>query len=362
MRKRMDGIAGFLTVAVLFLIILLLLTGCGKSTDTVVDWKEQYDLGIRYLEEENYEQAIVAFTAAIEIDPNQPEVYVARGRAYVLRGETEENLSLAQADYEMAINLDETFAEAYLGLADIYIRKGEYERALEILQEGLEKTGGDENIKNKIAEIESGNITDSENKVRKVSGYDETGNLLYYYVYFYNETGQINRKIAYDKDDMQTGDVNVLYDENGNCIQDWCSMFGTGEIVGRCIQEYDSKGNVIKTTDYDLYEDTFRGYQTYEYDDAGNLMRFDEYNATGRKYYYHILETYSDGNEIDYVYTPEGILEDYSINEYDENKNLIKGSNYNAEGILLEYSIYEYDDEGNQISEHYYTEEAESEE
>ena len=43
-------------------------------------------------------------------------------------------------------------------------------------------------------------------------------------------------------------------------------------------------------------------------------------------------------------------------------KNLIKGSNYNSEGILLEYSIYEYDDEGNQISEHYYTEEAESEE
>lgn len=348
--------------SVLFLIILLLLTGCGKSTDTVIDWKEQYDLGMRYLEEEDYEQAIVAFTAAIEIDPYQPEVYVARGRAYVLKGETEENLSLAQADYEMAINLDETFAEAYLGLADIYIRRGEYERALEILQEGLEKTGGDENIKNKIAEIESGNITDSENKIRKVSGYDETGNLLYYYVYSYNETGQINRKIAYDKNDVQTGDVNVLYDENGNCIQDWIEMFGTGEITGRNIYEYDLKGNVIKVTYYDLYEDTIMGYQTYEYDDAGNLMQCNEYDKRGSMYLYSISETDSDGNEIDYVYTPEGILEWYSIDEYDENKNLIKSSTYNSEGILLDYSIYEYDDEGNQISEHYYTEETEGEE
>lgn len=32
-------------------------------------WQEQYDRGVRYLSKGNYEEAIIAFTAAIEIDP-----------------------------------------------------------------------------------------------------------------------------------------------------------------------------------------------------------------------------------------------------------------------------------------------------
>ena len=42
------------------LLLMLLLTGCGKSTEE--KWQEQYDLGMRYLNESNYEEAILAFT------------------------------------------------------------------------------------------------------------------------------------------------------------------------------------------------------------------------------------------------------------------------------------------------------------
>ena len=52
-----------------FLVLILtlaLLTACGKKAPT---WQEQYDLGIRYLSEGNYQEAILAFTAAISIDP-----------------------------------------------------------------------------------------------------------------------------------------------------------------------------------------------------------------------------------------------------------------------------------------------------
>lgn len=103
-------------------------------------WQEQYGLGVRYLSEGNYEEAVLAFTAAIEIDPKRAPAYVGRGDAYVLSGETEENLTAAKADYETAIELDETSAEAYLGLADVYIRQGDYEKALEILRQGYEAT------------------------------------------------------------------------------------------------------------------------------------------------------------------------------------------------------------------------------
>lgn len=118
-------------------------------------WQEQYDLGVRYLSEGNYEGAIIAFTAAIEIDPKQAPAYVGRGDAYVLSGETEENLAAAKTDYEKAIELDETSVEAYLGLAGVYARQGNYEKALEILRQGLDNNGDNQAILDKILEFEN---------------------------------------------------------------------------------------------------------------------------------------------------------------------------------------------------------------
>ena len=72
------------------ILCLLMLCSCGKSP--AEQWQEQYDLGVRYLSEGNYEEAIIAFTAAIEIDPNRAEAYVSRGNAYAASGDTEENM------------------------------------------------------------------------------------------------------------------------------------------------------------------------------------------------------------------------------------------------------------------------------
>ena len=136
----------------LALVLLLLITGC--SQNLTAQWQEQYDLGMRYLSEGNYQEAILAFTAAIEIDSNRAEAYVGRGDAYVASGETEENLAAAQADYERAIELDPTIPEAWLGLADVYIRRGDYDQALEVLREALERTGNNQSIADTIAQIE----------------------------------------------------------------------------------------------------------------------------------------------------------------------------------------------------------------
>lgn len=145
-----------------FLCAVLLLSACGQrtrlmeQTDAIQSprWQEQYNLGIRYLSDGNYEEAIIAFTAAIEIDPKQAPAYVGRGDAYVGLGKTEEELTSAQADYEKAIELDEAYVEAYLGLADVYVRQEDYEKAIKVLQSGLEKTNDNEIISNKISEIE----------------------------------------------------------------------------------------------------------------------------------------------------------------------------------------------------------------
>ena len=72
-------------VAAAVLLLALFLTACATEST----WQGQYDLGLRYLSEGNYEQAILAFTAAIEIDPKQPETYLSLADAYMAQGDTE---------------------------------------------------------------------------------------------------------------------------------------------------------------------------------------------------------------------------------------------------------------------------------
>ena len=106
---------------VLALTLALTLCSCGKK-DGGAAWQEQYDLGVRYLSDGNYEEAIIAFTAAIEIDSKRPE--------------------------------------AYLGLADAYTGAGDLGAARKALEDGLAATG-DSEIQTKLDELsaEAGNLT-----------------------------------------------------------------------------------------------------------------------------------------------------------------------------------------------------------
>ena len=133
------------------LLAACLLAGCGEKQES--SWQDQYDLGVRYLDEGSYEEAILAFTAAIELDPKRPEAYVGRGQAYVASGETEDNLAAAQADYEAALELDDTLAEAWLGLADVYVIRGDPEKAQELLEEARDKTGDNQDVLDRLEEL-----------------------------------------------------------------------------------------------------------------------------------------------------------------------------------------------------------------
>ena len=238
---------GILSVFILSVVLI----SCGKNS--AERWQEQYDLGMRYLEEQNYEEAIVAFTAAIEIDPNYADAYTGRGNAYVFSGETEEHLAQALADYQKALELDEANAAAYLGIADIYIRQGDYEAALEILNEGLEKTGGNEEIAAKIEEVESGNVTDSSGNIRRRSSYDGTGALIWYQEFTYNPDGTMAAAASYDGSGNQTGHVDLEYREDGKQLTGYQYSTDGGEI-GPIKREYDEAGNCTREDWYDETE------------------------------------------------------------------------------------------------------------
>lgn len=77
-----------------------------EQNTTPLTWQEQYDLGLRYLSEGNYTEAILAFTAAIEIDPKQALAYLGRGDTYFALGDTE----MALLDYKTAADLGDSQA------------------------------------------------------------------------------------------------------------------------------------------------------------------------------------------------------------------------------------------------------------
>ena len=85
------------------LLLALSLCACEQKAPEGPTWQEQYDLGVKYLSEGNYQEAIIAFTAAIEIDPKRPE--------------------------------------AYAGLADVYAAQGDMDSLRAILEQGVEATG-----------------------------------------------------------------------------------------------------------------------------------------------------------------------------------------------------------------------------
>lgn len=96
------------------LLLALVLCACGAGSQ----WQEQYDLGTRYLDEGNYEEAVIAFTAAIEIDPKRPEAYVGAATAYTALGERQLAIEmLDKAEALLGENDTITAARDELGLS-----------------------------------------------------------------------------------------------------------------------------------------------------------------------------------------------------------------------------------------------------
>ena len=133
---------------ILLVCLVFVLTACSTGAKT---WQDHYNLGMRYLSEGNYEEAILSFTAAIEIDAKRIEAFIGRGDAYFAFDELEEHFESAIADFETALGLDEMYADAYLKLADVYFAMDETDKAIEVLVKGFEVTG-DTSLQERLAE------------------------------------------------------------------------------------------------------------------------------------------------------------------------------------------------------------------
>ena len=355
---------------VLALTLALTLCSCGKK-DGGAAWQEQYDLGVRYLSEGNYEEAIIAFTAAIKIDSKRAEAYVGRGSAYIGCGETAENLAAAQADYEKAIELDGTNAEAYLGLADVYIRQGEYDKAMELLRQAMEKLGDDPDISDKLAELESDQVADSSGNIRRRSHYNGSGALIGYFTYTYNADGSQKTVTAYDAAGNQVDYGENTWDQNGDVLREtyygecigedtvWLQRIDseyTDNEDGSSVEEqvyydkdgsvlehgrnyYDSEHRCIRIETYDL-DGSLLSYNTFEYNESGQEARYNQYMADGTQVGYTTIEYGENGRETRVnSYDENGQLRWYTLKNYDADGNYLGDESYDANGVLQYSSV-----------------------
>ena len=305
--------------------LILLLTACAQSTEA--QWQEQYDLGVRYLSEGNYEEAIIAFAAAIEIDPNRAEAYVGRGDAYVGSGEIGDNLDAALVDYTTAAELDETIPAAWLGMANIYIHRGQYDQALNILQEALEKTGNNQSISDKIDEIVNMNTESSAN-----SDTDFEDSVTLEEIVPPGE-GLLIRKNWYNEDGLWNY-TEYFYNALGICLEEKTTLYD-GKIQEHI--KYDIHGNEI----WHLSYDDITEYQNF-YDEEGRLIRQETGLAT--TYYYYDESGQTVRHESDST---------HGVDEYDENGNLIfEEWSWNDDidreyaGLLINRYYHEYNEDG----------------
>lgn len=75
----------------------------------------------------DHSTAIVLYTAAVELDPNNPHNYCNRGMAAKSAGQLEEAL----ADFSMAIQVKPDYSKAYFQRAQIFFDAKEYAMALQ---------------------------------------------------------------------------------------------------------------------------------------------------------------------------------------------------------------------------------------
>ena len=85
-----------MTTLLLTAVLLLSLIACGAKDA----WQEQYDLGMRCLNDGNYEEAVIAFTAAIEIDAKRPEAYLGAAEAYIAADDIDAAIAILKKGYE----------------------------------------------------------------------------------------------------------------------------------------------------------------------------------------------------------------------------------------------------------------------
>ena len=125
--KKLEKVKSGFCCLLLMLVVFAVLTACGSKAATAAD---KIELGQKYLTELNYTEAVVSFTEAIKLDPDNIQAYMGRAEAYMALGEYDKAL----ADYRFVSGKTEdmpyTRALSYIGQAEAHEKMEQPARAV----------------------------------------------------------------------------------------------------------------------------------------------------------------------------------------------------------------------------------------
>lgn len=397
----MKKIRKYITAGLILLGLLSGLTACSKESR----WQKQYDLGMKYLEEGNYEEALTAFDSAIEIDAKKAAAFVGRADTYIALAEnisehtdntesandeveadadtdtiqdtdnTDENelsveesqrekddtseektltdekreyLEKAEQDYQTAIDLEEeqTEKEAHRGRGDSLKELGD-------LEEEEEKKLVD--YEEALKEFEWVIENDGTNPEDYVSAGDlcvrkgETEENLSAAKDYYEK--------ALEMDDMRVNgylgmaDVYIrqenyeealrILEEGYDKTQDEAIQKKIEEVKSGTIN--DSQGRQ-RRVDMDI--DGTKWYYVYQYENGEKATGVTSYDESGNQTNSLPLTYDEAGNDIESFGIPMSKDRPYVeklIRFYGESGKMIKLEKYDGDGNLESYELYEYD-------------------
>jgi Flp pilus assembly protein TadD len=125
---------------VLLVITLTLMAGGSLALGQNVD-----ALAIQGIEQCNdgkFDQAIATFNEALKKKPNDPNLFLLRGKAYTAKGQ----YAPALADLNQAIKLNPRFGQAYFGRAMVHVYQENFDEALKDLEAGQNNGFKDEDF------------------------------------------------------------------------------------------------------------------------------------------------------------------------------------------------------------------------
>ena len=273
-----------------------------------ITWQEQYDLGIRYLDSDEYEKAIVAFETALEIDPKSVDTYIA--------------------------------------LADAYSAQGQADHALEVL-DTAEKAVDDQRLDDKRQEIQktytkdeeiTDAVQDNKTALQKEKNYTRLAELRV----FYNGTLNITKQYQYDEDGVYPSSIQQINGQGNDDITVYTNSYDNADrLLKQSIRNssgntwdsveltYDDEGHILSETH--SYEDGYSNVQN-ALDDQGRIIKqIIEYTSyDGSSSTSELIYDYQGNQTI--IRGDDG---SYQSRDYDEDGNLVRAD---MNGVYVDYT------------------------
>lgn len=118
------------SVGFIFFIIILSAVFSDNSPGSVELRQEASD----FYNQEQFDSAVYYYSLAIEIDSENPEIYLERGNAYLYANKTD----LAMSDYDRALELNPLYKEALYNKGLIYYNRKQYSNSISMLRKAIQ--------------------------------------------------------------------------------------------------------------------------------------------------------------------------------------------------------------------------------